>query len=138
MISIQIVQCVVFLAIALWHLQQGRLEWVIYHLLFAVGFGAAPIRAGWKAKCIELERQQIEGVMLLTRETGVAITEDEFYLVLKGSLSLEHLKQILEKRQMLLFSHIKTDCLFFSKSMLVKCAVNPSGSCEECRHFKGV
>ncbi len=101
--------------------------------LFCVGLALQEWRVAEGHK--EAARRTAE-LILLTRELNVAASEDEFWLVVEGELPLPELRRRLVERKKILWSHARNDCRYFSGSAYLKCAVNPSESCEGCRWFE--
>lgn len=134
--KIQLGQSIAFATVALISLNQGKIFWTLYHLTFAVGFAALTISKWREAQWAKSQSCRIENMLALSRELRVAVTDEEFWRVVDGDLSLLELREILTSRQKILWSHARTDCRYFSGSVYLKCAVNPSGSCEGCRWFE--
>jgi len=73
---------------------------------------------------------------LLSQEMCVPLYEEERYALLEGKLSEFELIQILQHRNVQIWSNLNKDCRFWSKSEHLKCATNPTASCTTCEKFE--
>jgi hypothetical protein len=145
MLWIDPILCVFFAITALWEFQQQDFGWMIFSLVFVAFHAYQGIQKANDSQKTELylqiskaEIERIEAVFLLMNELSISCTEEELNAAAKGTMSLDDLRKIMQNRKDMLWSHVKTNCRYFSKSELLKCAVNPTLPCELCQDFKVV
>lgn len=106
-------------------------------------FGAVLWQAGeaYRNYCDDRLRQyfrkinkKLDQIRALVDEINVPPTSEEVYAVINGTLTLEDLRKTLLERKAENDNTIKTDCMYYSNSFFLKCAVNPATPCNRCAH----
>lgn len=71
----------------------------------------------------------------------------EAWQVFNEEISVEFLREVMRDSEALppkadrkvnLWSHVKTDCQYFTGNTTLKCAINPSESCFQCNDFVSI
>jgi hypothetical protein len=82
-----------------------------------------------------IQRHQLQSTELALRfglEWRQYLTSEELDLFWREELTEVQIIGLLRSRQGILWSHVKTDCRFFSGNAYLKCAVNPNLPCCDC------
>jgi hypothetical protein len=75
-------------------------------------------------------------VAALVREINIPPTIEEVLGVINKTLTIDELRHILLERKVESEITVKTDCMYFSNSIHLKCAVNPATPCSRCSHHR--